>query len=107
MDNPQKIKRCPKCQEDKTLEDYHKNSAAYNGKQTYCKVCTLLADKIKRDNLTKNGPTIIRTEKMCLDCKIIKKIDDFGMRKNAPDWHLTYCKPCWVIRITKYQRKGL
>ncbi len=107
MDNPKKTKKCPRCKEVKDLEnDYHYSTHSYNKRQTYCKVCNNEIDKIKRDNIKANGPTIIRTEKECADCHVIKNISEFGLRKNAPDWHLSYCKPCWVKRITKYQKKG-
>jgi hypothetical protein len=107
MDNQKRTKKCPRCKEIKDLDiDYHYSTHANNKRQTYCKVCNNEIDKIKRDKIKANGPTIIRTEKECLDCHVIKNISDFGLRRSAPDWHLSYCKPCWVKRVGGYYKKG-
>ncbi len=107
MDNKSGTKRCPRCKQTKSLDDFSYYYRSKSKKQTYCRVCNNEMDKIKRERIRDNGPTIIRTEKKCLDCNTVKDISSFGIRKNAPDWHLSYCKPCWVKKITGYQKKGL
>ncbi len=89
-------KKCPKCKEIKSLDDYHNSSYTYNKRQVYCKVCTNLADKNKRDKYKKNGPTIIRTNKVCGKCNVDKKMEEFPISRDKPDWRLAYCKKCWT-----------
>lgn len=91
-------KICPKCKESKHLDDYHYSSRSYNNRQTYCKVCSNEIDKIKRDKYRSNGPTIIKTNKICLTCKVDKPINEFPVSRDKADWHVSYCKLCW----TKY-----
>lgn len=104
INNP--TKKCPKCKEIKSLNDYHYSSHTYNGRQVYCKVCTNAADKIKRENYKKNGPTIIRNNKICSMCDVDKEIGDFPKSKSMPDGHINYCKPCWVKYVTARKKKS-
>jgi hypothetical protein len=101
-------KTCPKCRQNKPLDEYHHSSSAYNKRQTYCKVCTNMIDKIKRDKYKSEGPTIIRTDKACVSCNVIKPIADFPVSRQKPDGHLGYCKPCWVkyVRSRQLLAKG-
>lgn len=105
-DNNNPTKRCPRCKETKSLNDYHHSRHTYNGRQVYCKICNNAADKIKRENYKKNGPTIIRNNKICPMCKTNKAIDDFPKSKSMPDGHINYCKPCWVKYVTARKNKS-
>jgi len=39
------LKWCPHCESDKSVDDFHKNRAAYGGRQGYCKECKYKADR--------------------------------------------------------------
>lgn len=100
------LKQCPKCKEVKNLDEYHYSSYTHNNRQGYCKVCMNAMDKIKREFRKANGPTIIKTNKICNRCKEDKPIDQFGLKRDASDGHLSYCKPCWVKYVRAIQIKS-
>lgn len=107
MDNPEKtnMKRCARCKETKSLDDYHYSSRAYNNRQTYCKVCSNQIDKIKREKYRADGPTIHRTHKICSTCKIDKSIEEYPVSRDKPDWRLPYCKKCWTAYVKTKKSK--
>lgn len=39
MEEQVKVKKCPRCGEEKPLGEFHKNSAAADGRFYYCKEC--------------------------------------------------------------------
>ena len=99
-------KKCPRCKITKSLDDYHYSRHSYNNRQSYCKVCNNEIDKIKRDKCKTNGPSIIRTHKVCTKCNIDKKIEEFPISRDKPDWRLCYCKKCWTEYIKKIKSKA-
>lgn len=38
---PQKIKKCSRCSQDKSIEDFYKNKAARDGYKSLCKICEI------------------------------------------------------------------
>lgn len=46
------------------------------------------------DKLRECGPTIIRKEKLCPRCSLVKQISDFRKKRIAPDGHQPICKNC-------------
>lgn len=89
-------KKCPKCKEIKSLDDYHYSSSLKYNRQVYCKVCMNLMDKAKRRRYRANGPHIIRTNKICSTCNVDKPILEYPKSKDKPDGTLNYCKKCWT-----------
>lgn len=98
-------KKCPRCKETKSLDDYHYSRNAYNKRQTYCKVCNNQIDKLKRDRCKANGPTIIRTHKICAKCNVDKQMEDFPISRDKPDWRLGYCKKCWTEYVKDKKKR--
>lgn len=99
-------KYCPRCRQDKKLDEYFKLTRSKHGVQGYCKSCQKEQDKIARDNRKINGPSIIRTSKECQICHNIKPIGQFGIRRDNSDGHLSYCKPCWTGYVKKAKLKN-
>ena len=106
MDNQPKTKRCPKCKETKELDYFHYSSIYKYNRQTYCKICMNLFDKLKREKYRANGPTIIRKNKICITCKIDKPLSEYPKSKDKPDGTMGYCKPCWVKYVKARQSKS-
>jgi len=47
------LKICPKCKKIKTTKHFYKNKITEDGLQTYCKSCTIEANKKTRDKREK------------------------------------------------------
>lgn len=100
------LKKCPGCKETKSLSEYHYSSTNKNNVQGYCKVCMNLMDKAKRQRYRANGPTIIRTSKICLTCNVDMPISEFPNSKDKPDGHISYCKKCWTAYVKARKPKS-
>jgi hypothetical protein len=98
-------KKCPRCLKTKDYSLFYKSSYTKKGIQTYCIICCNQMGKIKRENLKKNGPTIIRDSKVCLTCKTKKPIGQFPVMRTSHDGRISYCKPCWVKYVQAAQRR--
>lgn len=96
---------CPKCKESKDLSLFYKASRLKSGVQVYCKECQNSADKIARQRRREQGPTIHRDAKICCQCNNKKPISQFGVRRDSPDGHLSYCKPCWTDYVKKAKKR--
>lgn len=84
MPNPQS-KRCPKCDQPKPIEDFHKNRARKDGRQSICKTCMNKATRlwartnpgakavqkaIRRKNISRNRQFVLTylLNHPCVDC---------------------------------------
>lgn len=99
-------KTCPRCKETKDASAYGHSSRTKSGLYVYCRLCTQQMDKIKRERRKASPPSIVRESKTCRLCNSIKPIGQFVKSNNTPDKHLSYCKPCWVVYVTKQQKKA-
>lgn len=97
-------KLCTGCGLTKSLDKFHNDKSKKYGKHSRCKLCQ---NKGKKERDAKNPerlrayyaalptrPKIIRKEKACTKCKIIKPIDEFGRSAHAKDLHTTHCLAC-------------
>ena len=100
------LKRCPRCGETKDPSHYYYSSYTTNNLYTYCKPCCKERDREKSAKRAVTSATVIRQSKVCGICKLEKPISQFGRNKNRADRHHSYCKPCWVIYVTKQQKKA-
>lgn len=100
------MKICKNCGESKEYNEFHKRKKSKDGLQAWCKICLRADNKRMEAFRYKNGPTIIRTSKTCQRCKSIKPVSQFAKKGSSADGYTPYCKPCWVIKITEYQRKA-
>jgi hypothetical protein len=100
-----KTRRCPTCKETKPLTEYFKSVTTKTGVQGYCKKCQTVVDRKMRERRKLEGPTIIRQSKVCQICNNTKPVSQFGVRRDAADGLMSYCKPCWTIYVKNAQRK--
>lgn len=63
-----KLKKCGKCHEEKTLDEFHINNSRKDGRQAYCKECDSLNSKTRdwsaTDNYGKKKPELPEAEKI-------------------------------------------
>lgn len=86
--------KCTKCEEIKTKYCFIKNS-------TVCKKCNkVLKIKVKKEAYI--IPDLIK----CVDCKIVKPIDDFIKDKSRRNGITSLCKQCSRVRYSKKVNKS-
>jgi hypothetical protein len=100
------MKFCPKCKEKKELDKFYVNRGTKRGCQSYCISCHKTSSKESTEKRKIIGPTVIRNAKICKLCNEKKPISQFGIRRNVPDGHLSYCKPCWTVYVQKAKKKS-
>lgn len=98
--------KCPSCQEFKEESEFHRAKHVKRGFSYYCAVCQNAKTKQQREKRKANGPTIIRTSKVCAKCHNLKPVSQFGKSVNTPDGLVNYCKPCWVDITRKAQARA-
>lgn len=97
--------RCPSCKESKPESEFHRSSTVKRGFQYYCKPCQNRMSEERRAHRKANGPTIIRTSKVCAKCNNKKPVSQFPVYRSAADGYGSYCKPCWVVITQKAQAR--
>lgn len=85
------MKKCPKCQIEKSENEYHKNSSHKDGVATYCKECT--SERGRRPQI--DFPAM----KICLSCNLNLPSSDYYFNKTRMG---TYCKKCHKAKVTEY-----
>lgn len=98
--------RCSTCKETKPESEFHRSRSVKRGFQYRCKECQNADCEVRRQQRIANGPTVIKTSKVCPRCNLEKPISQFGIYRSAADGHVSYCKPCWVIITKKAQAKA-
>ena len=99
--NNKYYKICPKCDNKKELNEYHKSKYRKDGHSFECKLCKNTGAK-KRNEENKLKPKapkiyISISSKICTRCGIVKDINDFGNNKNTRDGKECGCKNCRVV----------
>lgn len=94
------MKRCSKCGEEKSLDDFPKRSGAALGVKSACKSCHNASNRAARaaDPGTKRcaSPRIVALdeEKRCVTCGEVKSLTEFYARKEARDGRCSSCREC-------------
>ena len=99
------MKKCGKCNKEKSLQDFGTYKRSPDGRQSYCKNCMTryMYDYVRARML--NKPQEVPTSKICLGCKRDLPISQFGVRRASKDHLQQYCKPCWRILVKNSIRK--
>ena len=95
------MKRCGRCREPKTLDEFYRSSKAKDGRQGYCKVCVrddLRARAARRPRKYRVRPQAPEGLKHCIDCDQTKPLEDFCNNKGSADGKAAYCKDCHNAR---------
>jgi len=90
MESLFKAKKCSKCGQEKTLDQFYKNKKSQDGFKARCKKCD-------RDNLKSNKRIILTPKigfKYCSKCKQEKSVDQFSILKTTKDELNSWCRGC-------------
>ncbi len=97
-------KRCSKCGEIKTIDEFYKNHHHKDGRSSECKICHRIYES------STNYPPIMVGYKVCRKCGIEKPITEFVLDKHNKDGRHTWCTPC-KVRYSKnldlYSKYGI
>lgn len=85
------LKRCGKCREQKSPEDFHRARNTTDGRHGWCRVCMNAYMSSRRIRIR---PVLPFGMKRCPACGEIKALDDFGRNMVKPDRARSYCRPC-------------
>ena len=101
--------RCPKCDEYKSKDCFHKSKNKTFGVAQYCKKCKYKGGKGRKPNPTRINDKGQR-EKFCTGCDSFKSLDSFNKRKGAPLGIDSRCRECQrkkpsVLRISEEQKQ--
>lgn len=96
-------KICTTCKEEKTLSNFTKRNDRPSGYASQCKSCIRITRNKRKEYRLKN-PLTIPENKKCSDCSQVKSHSCFTMCIMSSDGLRTICKPCDVIRVTKYRQ---
>lgn len=87
-----KTKPCRKCKETLDLEYFSPHGTSRDGYSYICKNCIFT-------------PPLVRTEKKCGMCKVIKPVSEYNNCRTASDGKSCYCRPCGKLKSAKYREK--
>jgi len=92
-------KQCVCCKETKNIGEFYWRQKSRNSKDSHCKDCAKIRDKIKRDNLKKTRTedfyNNIDFNKKCNRCFIEKHCSEFYKGKQTSDGFRHMCKTCY------------
>jgi hypothetical protein len=94
------MKPCGTCNIVKSCEEYYNRVGSSDGLSSQCKEC-ILNRYNERVNEKKEGEYEEVKEKVCIDCKEEKKIEEYGTKTDSINGYNNRCKPCW----SKYTNK--
>jgi hypothetical protein len=107
------LKKCSKCKEEKSYDEFYKDKRRKDGFYYRCKICTSEAnknsrnknkDKVKEDNKKWREDNEINKKK-CSKCKVIKKIEYFHKNNYKKDGYSSQCVICQKESSRKYYEK--
>jgi len=97
-------KKCTKCGEVKSIENFSLSLREISGRRTQCKDCVNIQEKCRYRDLDKDN-IIIPEYKICNKCKESKKIDEFTKNSFRKDLHSSTCIKCtYAVQRVRYQR---
>lgn len=91
------LKYCKKCGEEKSVDDFYKNSRSKDGYSRLCKKC------IKICNQSFNFKVSVE-EKQCLKCNKLKLSSEFNKNKVRKDGLCVWCKECNKDHSCEYRQ---
>ncbi|HSQ87997.1 hypothetical protein [Romboutsia sp.] len=100
-DLPDGYKRCSKCKEVLSFEQFYDKRKAKDGKQPYCKTCKNKYNKEKKEENNK-GITLVKEQKfiVCSRCNEEKLYTSFDIDKKTGKRKKT-CRKCYIIATNK------
>lgn len=100
------MKRCPRCEEEKPLDQFNIAKRNKDGLQCYCRPCA--REMVRKSEARRKAGLIIKREvpdghKFCPSCETAKPFDAFHEVKGKPN---AYCKPCLYEKQKGYRERN-
>lgn len=94
-DESESQKRCTKCNELKSVEQYVKDRNRKDGLSVWCKMCVSEYQRGNRQKLARSSDNIpTRTTKRCPKCRLVKPCEEFCRNRSNKGGSSSQCKPC-------------
>lgn len=90
-------KKCNKCNELKSVDNFFKRKGSKDGYRNDCKECSKESDQkrsAKRKEQRQSREIITEGRKICRICNIEKDLSEFHIKRGTPDGHRSECKEC-------------
>jgi len=87
------MKKCGKCRETKSVDEFYNQASKDDGKQSECKACAKEYKAQRKAKLLRDGYKVI-TEKKCASCCKVKPADEFSRNPYSDDGKDSRCKAC-------------
>lgn len=104
------MKKCSHCLCEKTFTEFGKKSGSKDGLHYACKICVNVFNKKNREKRIPSKVGGVKTsngyEKQCTQCKIVKPLDMFTLRKGSKDGHRANCKVCKAISDLQWSERN-
>jgi hypothetical protein len=90
-------KKCTKCKQQKTINDFHTNSTKYDGYASECKSCVLkkVQDYCYHNRERNQTQQATPAKQICCECKLEKDASEFQRRIASANGLFYKCKACW------------
>ena len=85
------MRRCSKCKETKSINQFNKNRAQADGFDSYCKRCRKIVNDEQSSG--KDNPVAV-DKKRCRKCLETKPAEEFSRNKVVADGLHSWCKTC-------------
>ena len=100
------MKRCPRCKEEKPLDQFNVAKRNKDGRQCYCRPCA--RELVRKSEARQKAGLIVKREvpdghKFCPSCETVKPFDEFHEVKGKPN---AYCKPCLYEKQKEYRERN-
>lgn len=95
-------KLCPKCNQNKELDEFHNSKRSKDGKHLWCRECCN-ANSRRNRALHKAAPKVEPVTKFCSRCEQTKEAHLFGHDAYQKDGLACYCKECVRIKDQQYR----
>jgi len=92
-------KKCTRCSEVKSLEEFSNRKYNRDGKSVYCKECVKKEREEQKQYKIIYNYVIPKDTKICNKCGETKSLDEFHNLKRSKDGKQGYCKECSKIYI--------
>lgn len=108
------MKNCPKCDRDRPLSAFTKNSSRSDGLSPWCSQCRskyrkeeyLAAHPDRRSRGMFEPKGHAKEFKLCIDCLEEKPVSHFHRKRSAADGKTSYCVSCGHRRSLAWQEKN-
>lgn len=100
-----KTKQCTKCNQIKSLSEFHKNKSYKDGHQSWCKECYKEYSKQNYTRKTPEKPNCPDSYKYCSNCGKIKPLFEFNKNKSRKDGCGCCCKECSNLYYKENKQK--